>query len=187
MRDSAALWRRLEREVADSKRRADRDAMDATRREEELLEAKRQQQRLNFLLTQTELYSHFMASKTGAAPLPAPPPQQPQPAAAQPDGDADDPEVAAMAAAVRARAEAAADAALAATAAFDAVTPGGAPAAPAASSEVKQPAMFGGKLKGYQLQGLQWLVNVYEQGLNCILADEMVRRLFIWMVLMRGA
>ena len=30
-----------------------------------------------------------------------------------------------------------------------------------------------GSLKGYQLKGLQWLVNVYEQGLNCILADEM--------------
>jgi DNA helicase INO80 len=77
---------------------------------------------------------------------------------------------------VRARAEAAADAALAATAAFDAAVPGGAPvAAPAPAAEVAQPVMFGGTLKGYQLKGLQWLVNVYEQGLNCILADEMAR------------
>lgn len=30
-----------------------------------------------------------------------------------------------------------------------------------------------GHLKGYQLRGLQWLVNLYEQGLNGILADEM--------------
>lgn len=34
------------------------------KREEELREAKRQQQRLNFLLSQTELYSHFMQNKS---------------------------------------------------------------------------------------------------------------------------
>jgi hypothetical protein len=33
--------------------------------------------------------------------------------------------------------------------------------------------MFTGKLKDYQLKGLQWLVNLYDQGLNGILADEM--------------
>ena len=31
----------------------------------ELLEAKRQQRKLNFLITQTELYAHFMAGKLG--------------------------------------------------------------------------------------------------------------------------
>lgn len=30
-----------------------------------------------------------------------------------------------------------------------------------------------GTLKEYQLKGLQWLANLYEQGLNGILADEM--------------
>lgn len=30
-----------------------------------------------------------------------------------------------------------------------------------------------GTLKGYQLKGLQWLANLYDQGLNGILADEM--------------
>jgi hypothetical protein len=39
--------------------------VEAARREEEAREAKRQQQRLNFLLTQTELYSHFMKNKMG--------------------------------------------------------------------------------------------------------------------------
>lgn len=32
----------------------------------QLLEAKRQQRKLNFLITQTELYAHFMANKIGA-------------------------------------------------------------------------------------------------------------------------
>ena len=33
--------------------------------------------------------------------------------------------------------------------------------------------MFKGDLKAYQLKGLQWLDNLYEQGINGILADEM--------------
>eukprot|EP00301_Raphidiophrys_heterophryoidea_P025290 c8452_g1_i1.p1 GENE.c8452_g1_i1~~c8452_g1_i1.p1 ORF type:complete len:1079 (-),score=318.70 c8452_g1_i1:54-3248(-) len=38
----------------------------------------------------------------------------------------------------------------------------------------KQPNMLeGGKLKDYQLEGLQWMVSLYNNGLNGILADEM--------------
>ena len=40
-------------------------------------------------------------------------------------------------------------------------------------SSVQQPTVFNGKLKEYQLIGLKWLVNLYEQGINGILADEM--------------
>lgn len=39
---------------------------------------------------------------------------------------------------------------------------------------VTQPALItGGSLKQYQLEGLEWLVSLYENGLNGILADEM--------------
>jgi len=31
----------------------------------------------------------------------------------------------------------------------------------------------GGKLKDYQLNGLNWLINLFENGVNGILADEM--------------
>ncbi|MED6160742.1 hypothetical protein PIB30_054221 [Stylosanthes scabra] len=41
------------------------------------------------------------------------------------------------------------------------------------ASTVQTPELFKGCLKEYQLKGLQWLVNCYEQGLNGILADEM--------------
>ncbi|KAK3217953.1 hypothetical protein Dsin_011923 [Dipteronia sinensis] len=41
------------------------------------------------------------------------------------------------------------------------------------TSTVQTPELFKGTLKEYQLKGLQWLVNCYEQGLNGILADEM--------------
>lgn len=41
-------------------------------------------------------------------------------------------------------------------------------------THVTQPALVtGGTLKSYQLEGLEWLVSLYENGLNGILADEM--------------
>ena len=39
--------------------------------------------------------------------------------------------------------------------------------------EVPQPTIFSGKLKVYQLKGMNWLANLYDQGINGILADEM--------------
>ena len=33
-----------------------------------------------------------------------------------------------------------------------------------------------GKMREYQLQGLNWLIHLYDNGINGILADEMVRR-----------
>ena len=39
--------------------------------------------------------------------------------------------------------------------------------------EISQPHMLTAQLKEYQLKGLNWLVNLYEQGINGILADEM--------------
>jgi len=44
----------------------DRQAQEQRRLDIELLEAKRQQRKLNFLITQTELYAHFMARKMAA-------------------------------------------------------------------------------------------------------------------------
>ena len=43
--------------------------------------------------------------------------------------------------------------------------------------QVKQPKLLTCTLKEYQLKGLNWLANLYEQGINGILADEMVRPL----------
>lgn len=41
------------------------------------------------------------------------------------------------------------------------------------TEEIKQPSMLMCQLKSYQLKGLNWLANLYEQGINGILADEM--------------
>ena len=38
-----------------------------------------------------------------------------------------------------------------------------------------QPAIItGGKLREYQMQGLNWMIHLYDNGINGILADEMV-------------
>ncbi len=43
----------------------------------------------------------------------------------------------------------------------------------ASDVDLPQPFMFKGLLKAYQLKGMNWLANLYDQGINGILADEM--------------
>jgi hypothetical protein len=50
----------LHAQQADLQKVQERQAIEQRKKDDELREAKRQQQRLNFLLTQTELYTHFM-------------------------------------------------------------------------------------------------------------------------------
>ena len=52
-----------EKRDRENKRKAEKEASDRAKKEEELREAKRQARKLNFLITQTELYSHFVGSK----------------------------------------------------------------------------------------------------------------------------
>lgn len=43
--------------------------------------------------------------------------------------------------------------------------------------QVQPSVITGGKLREYQMQGLNWLIHLYDNGINGILADEMVRLL----------
>jgi ATP-dependent helicase STH1/SNF2 len=53
------------------------------------------------------------------------------------------------------------------------------------AEEVRQPSILvGGDLKEYQLGGLQWLVSLYNNKLNGILADEMVSKMWFAFVLL---
>lgn len=69
-------WRKWEKEERERLKRAEKEALAKRKKEEEIREAKRQQRKLNFLLTQTELYTHFISGKLGSASAatPAPPP-----------------------------------------------------------------------------------------------------------------
>ncbi|GER57189.1 DNA helicase INO80 [Striga asiatica] len=193
-RDMLVLWKRIDKEMAEVRKREEKEAAEALKREQELREAKRQQQRLNFLLSQTELYSHFMQNKTSQPSELGEEKTHDQEDRAEEEDDPEDAELRkeALRAAqdavskqkmmlsafdnecLKLRIASDADASLqdgsaAESSNIDLLHPSTMPV----GSTVQTPELFKGSLKEYQLKGLQWLVNCYEQGLNGILADEM--------------
>lgn len=65
VKEMYAYWKRHEKEVVEWRKRSEREEIERIRREMENREAERQKKKLEFLLTQTELYSHFIGSKMG--------------------------------------------------------------------------------------------------------------------------
>ncbi|KAF2077677.1 hypothetical protein CYY_000993 [Polysphondylium violaceum] len=63
VKEMGAYWRKFDKDEREAKKRAEKEETNQRKREEEIQEAKRQQRKLNFLITQTELYSHFMGKK----------------------------------------------------------------------------------------------------------------------------
>jgi chromatin-remodeling ATPase INO80 len=57
------FWKRNEKDEREHRKKAGKEALDRAKKEEEERESKRQARKLNFLITQTELYSHFVGSK----------------------------------------------------------------------------------------------------------------------------
>ncbi|KAJ2004533.1 putative DNA helicase ino80 [Coemansia thaxteri] len=200
MREMLLFWKRYEKEEREQRRRAEKEAAERMRLEEEAREARRQARKLNFLISQTELYSHFIGDKIADA--------SNQAGAAAASGeqptrfkaiDFDKDDDAALAAHARSAAQNALAQQQAHTREFDTIQrqrrdehakrSGGDPqdgnVAEAldamnfqepetmAGVDIAQPRMLMCQLKEYQLKGLSWLANLYEQGINGILADEM--------------
>lgn len=192
-------WKRYEKVEKEHRRRAEKEAQEQLRLDIELREAKRQQRKLNFLITQTELYAHFMSRKINGLQdiqeeqilrqLDEPKKETDTPLSSfLKDDDNYDPEE--MKALALKNADNAYKAHLDKTVAFDAMLP---PikkescdvqkefddnfklANPLLENEIEhpQPSMFVGKLKSYQLKGMNWLYSLYDKGINGILADEM--------------
>lgn len=63
MREMMVFWKKNEREERDVRKRAEKEAVDRAKEEEEKREAARQARKLEFLISQTELYSHFVGNK----------------------------------------------------------------------------------------------------------------------------
>lgn len=201
MGEMIMYWKRNEKSERERRKKAEREMEDRRRKEEEEREAKRQQRKFNYLITQTELYAHFMRHKTdegkdaagaggGAESILTKLDETPDPEA---DGEAaeggDDLKRRALA-----QAQSAVAAAQRRTQQFDSQRRDKAAAAAAKGltsqeefdgayslanpnmqgmQEVEQPKMLRATLKEYQLKGLRWLSNLYQQGINGILADEM--------------
>jgi chromatin-remodeling ATPase INO80 len=177
---------------------AEREAIHRAKREEEHREARRQARKLNFLLTQTELYAHFVGGKVNHGR------GNPDRLRLIPSDDAhllstfqevnfeeDDDDALHVAAernaqnAVRLAQSKVKDFDLATrTATTDDLdmnntyidgkdTNFTSPTGLSELEQISQPKMLQCQLMEYQLKGLNWLVNLYEQGINGILADEM--------------
>ncbi|XP_077286695.1 chromatin-remodeling ATPase INO80 isoform X2 [Arctopsyche grandis] len=179
-REMQAYWKRYDRVERETRRRMEKEAEEQRKMDVELIEAKRQQRKLNFLITQTELYAHFMSRKIGKDTSPS----SQLRILSQLDDDRgpkhlahlDTYDVDAMKEKAARNASDAFNADRSRKQKFDQVTgvknkmepepslPGG---------EHVQPNMFQGTLKGYQLKGMNWLANLYDQGISGILADEM--------------
>lgn len=211
MREMMSFWKRNEREERDLRRRAEKEALDRAKKEEEMRETKRQARKLEFLISQTELYSHFIGrkiktdeierstddvsgpaaesasaqqSKYGALDVMCPPGLT---TTRFEDLDFDNEDETALKEAAMNNAQNAIQEAQDRARAFNI----GAQTTELSNLnldegemnfqnptslgdiEIQQPKMLTVQLKDYQLKGLNWLCNLYEQGINGILADEM--------------
>ena len=212
MREMMSFWKRNEREERDLRRVAERQELENAKKAEADREANRQKRKLNFLISQTELYSHFIGRKiktdeversTDSADvaisdtkvLPGKPDAH---TINLPDSvgqvgtkvtnfedldfDAEDETVLRQAAMANAQSavQEAQDKARAFNgeegqlqSQFDEGEMNFQNPTSLGDVDVSQPKMLNAQLKEYQLKGLNWLVNLYEQGINGILADEM--------------
>lgn len=203
MRDMMGFWKRNEREERDLRKAAEKQEIENARKEEADREAARQKRKLNFLISQTELYSHFIGKKIKTDeverstdnPDVAKDPHQ----ISEQKLDVQEPvsvgtkvtnfenltfeeedEEKLQAAAV-ANAQNAIEEARKKARAFNNEAPdlddegemNFQNPTGLGDVEIEQPKMLNAQLKEYQLKGLNWLVNLYEQGINGILADEM--------------
>ncbi|XP_071757033.1 chromatin-remodeling ATPase INO80 isoform X2 [Centroberyx gerrardi] len=213
-------WKKYDKVEKEHRKRAEKEALEQRKLDEEMREAKRQQRKLNFLITQTELYAHFMGGK---------------PSMGGPGGDVAQEEILRKledtgaqrqidigggvmvnmgqedygmnssvidseyykSQALRNAKEAyqihqertrmfdeeAKDSRCASLHVAGVSASGSGSGfgesyslsnpSIQAGEDIPQPTIFNGKLKGYQLKGMNWLANLYEQGINGILADEM--------------
>jgi len=180
-REMQSHWRKYEREEKQQKKAKEKVALEQRKMDIEMLEAKRQQRKLNFLITQTELYAHFMAGKLGHQSE-----DTETTILSKLDSDIkeerlrelDDYDENEAKEKAKQTATLAAQQQEANRSNYDqkcGLEKGTLRMSEAAENagDRPQPSIFQGKLKTYQLKGMNWLCSLYDQGINGILADEM--------------
>ena len=213
MREMMSFWKRNERAERDLRKVAEKQELENAKKAEADREANRQKRKLNFLISQTELYSHFIGKKVktdeverstdsvdvAISTMTVKPGKADAHTVTLPDSvgkvgtkvtnfedldfDAEDETV--LREAAMANAQNAVQDAQNKARAFNQGEEGALQAqfddgemnfqnpTGLGDIDVAQPKMLNAQLKEYQLKGLNWLVNLYEQGINGILADEM--------------
>uniref|UniRef100_A0A2S2R0E5 Chromatin-remodeling ATPase INO80 n=1 Tax=Sipha flava TaxID=143950 RepID=A0A2S2R0E5_9HEMI len=172
-REMLSYWKRYDRNERETRKKQEKEAEEQRKMDVELMEAKRQQRKLNFLITQTELYAHFMSKKLG---------QSSAEEQLRILNQLDEEKIPRLMHIENYNSEVYKDKALQNTQkALDAQIrqsnefddPDFKINTPPPNEERPQPTIFQGSLKHYQLKGMNWLANLYDQGINGILADEM--------------
>ncbi|KAF6035934.1 hypothetical protein EB796_005756 [Bugula neritina] len=182
-REVVTYWKRFEKVEKQQMKKVQKEAQEQRKQDLNMLEAKRQARKLNFLITQTELYAHFMANKIkGGSDA-----EKSVILSRLEDDDGlklhndslDDYDADEVKSQVLLNAEDAYARQTAKTKQFDGrVSSKSSNLVPVAMDTEKQadypqPSIFVGKLKTYQIKGMNWLADLYSQGINGILADEM--------------
>lgn len=196
MREMLAYWKKNEKEEKELRKKAEKIELERRRSEEEAREARRQARKLNFLINQTELYTHFIAKKI------TPQLKQKKPIqesfSSMTTEELIDQENESAQDILQERAQQQAILAVSkqvqriksfdmshhttskmiddsvALDQMDFQHPTGMPESDNMDSILlDQPSILNCSLKAYQRKGLHWLGNLYEQGINGILADEM--------------
>jgi len=170
-REVASYWRRKEKETGEMRKKREKEEVESRKKLEEEQESIRQRKRLEYLMKQSELYSHFMAQKLNL----------PMTYTAYTTSIPIDEEQAkeGVRNIIRQQREHIKkfdrDAGLSNDDLKDVGLIGldRVDERKMMSRIDAPPASFVGELKDYQLKGLRWLDNLYEQGINGILADEM--------------
>eukprot|EP00057_Strongylocentrotus_purpuratus_P034544 XP_795650.4 PREDICTED: DNA helicase INO80 [Strongylocentrotus purpuratus] len=191
-REMMAFWKHYEKVEKEHRRKAEKEAQEQRRIDDEFREAKRTQRKLNFLITQTELYAHFMSRKlTGQGDeernriLNMLDEKTPKRLRTVKQGllvdiETDDYDTETMKQRALLNVTHAYNSFENSKNDFD--TELHLPQQDSAFSlsttsmdteQHPQPSMFRGTLKSYQLKGMNWLINLYDCGINGILADEM--------------
>ncbi|KAM8921699.1 chromatin-remodeling ATPase INO80 [Pelodytes ibericus] len=204
-KEMSLYWKKYDKVEKEHRKRAEKEALEQRKLDEEMREAKRQQRKLNFLITQTELYAHFVSRKRESGPDgiqeeilrkldDGSPQRQMGIGGVSMSITPEDYDCEYFKSQALKNAEEAFRIHQAQTRSFDEDSKESRAAAlrvanksecafgesyslanPSirAGEDIPQPTIFNGKLKGYQLKGMNWLANLYEQGINGILADEM--------------
>ena len=182
-REMQAHWRRYDRVEKQQRRQQEKEAEEQLKMDVQLLEAKRQQRKLNFLITQTELYAHFIQKKVGGGKQEGGQKEEEDQEASILDrlgeekaegrlAEIDDYDAAAAQEAAKISASAAVEKQRERTGSFERGLEETREKSLQGRSR-EQPSLFRGTLKSYQLRGMNWLMDLYDQGINGILADEM--------------
>ncbi|XP_058985395.1 chromatin-remodeling ATPase INO80-like, partial [Musca domestica] len=188
-REMLSYWKRYERVERDTRRRMEKEAEEQRKMDVELIEVKRQQRKLNFLITQTELYAHFMSRKLGQGTeaeqlriLNQLDEEANPRLAAYDDYDAEEMKQLAQLHAEEAfvndqnKAKKFDVSVKKESGHSDYIKEEDKPQSlltEKTQADLPQPSIFRGSLKAYQIKGMTWLANIYDQGISGILADEM--------------